>query len=146
MERFARRYRNKPETAAQIREAIRRFCRTCRFSEREVWDISVAVGEACANAIEHGYVPGSDIDVRCVHNDDGISIAIHDAGGGLAESQKRWERVVHKTGPGGFGFTIMRGFVDGVRLRVSAGNGASLFLRKRHSNGLTESPQSATAG
>ena len=38
----------------KVRQFIERLAKECGFNESDVFDLKVAIGEACANAIEHG--------------------------------------------------------------------------------------------
>jgi hypothetical protein len=47
-----------PQVLAQIRQMLRRWLRAKGAHTDEIAAITLACGEACANAIEHAYAPG----------------------------------------------------------------------------------------
>ena len=56
-----------PESLAPIRYALGRWLRGSDLNEEEIYEVMVACGEACANAIEHAYSPGdASFDVEAV--------------------------------------------------------------------------------
>ena len=106
----------------------------CGFSSLQIADIRLAVGEAATNAVEHGHVPGSTIDVEWWFEANELWISIEDHGGGLATSEKTWMRAVDKVGEGGFGMLLMNRLMDDVRLAKIPGDGAKLIMRKRRTD------------
>lgn len=67
---------------AKVREFIEQLAVDCGFAESEVFEIKVAVGEACANAIEHGSPAGgtSNVSVNCVFSGKCLDIEVTDEG------------------------------------------------------------------
>jgi len=105
------------------------FARTCGFSEREVNDIAMASGEAFVNAVEHGHVPGSSVDVMYSSDERALTISIKDAGGGLDAAEKTWNSVVNKPFPGGYGRMMMRALMDEVFTHIDPGDGTTVVMR-----------------
>ena len=54
-ERFSATLRAEPTELARLRRLLMRWLRLTRASAQEIYDITIATGEACANAIEHAY-------------------------------------------------------------------------------------------
>lgn len=131
MKRFRKTYPNQPKAAEAIRRDTEGFANSCGFIGDELSDIMLAVGEASTNAIEHGHVPDSEIEVDCWFDASELWISIEDSGGGLAPIEKTWSRAVQKLGEGGFGMRIMGTVMDEVMLEPIPGNGAKLIMRKR---------------
>jgi serine/threonine-protein kinase RsbW len=131
MERFHKKYQNAPKAATDIRRDTEAFARSCGFSDGEILDISLAVGEASTNAIEHGHIPESAIEVECWFEFNELWISIEDSGGGLSMSEKTWTRALQKQGEGGYGMLIIKTIMDDVRLAPVPGDGARLVMRKR---------------
>ena len=68
----------------EIRDRVAAFARGLPFSEQEIDDIRLAVGEASANAVRHGGVPKScQIAVKVAIHEDSLEIHIMDTGCGF---------------------------------------------------------------
>ncbi len=69
---------------AQVRQAIRRFTKTCKLPALIVDKIELAVDEAVANAVEHAYPEREDglVQVRAWRERRRFSVAIRDYGKG----------------------------------------------------------------
>ena len=93
------------------RRAVVAFARQW-FSGDDLSDIESAVGEALANCAEHGYVNGTQIDVRCRFDGRELSVEIKDAGQGF----DRWNASDFvkplSAAPRGYGTFIMRRLMD----------------------------------
>jgi anti-sigma regulatory factor (Ser/Thr protein kinase) len=64
-----------------LRQSLRRWLGKWGADADEIYDITVAVQEASANAVEHAYAPGSaafEVDAR--HDDGVITVIVHDRG------------------------------------------------------------------
>jgi len=90
----------------------------------------MASGEAFVNAIEHGHVPGSSVDVNYSSDERALTISIKDAGGGLDPAEKTWNSVVNKPFPGGYGRLMMRALMDDVCTHIDPGDGTTVVMRK----------------
>jgi anti-sigma regulatory factor (Ser/Thr protein kinase) len=64
------------------------FAATCGFSEAQIADVVFAVGEAVANAVEHGRAPGV-FAVACRFSGGALTVEITDGGRGFAQ----WHEV-----------------------------------------------------
>jgi serine phosphatase RsbU (regulator of sigma subunit)/anti-sigma regulatory factor (Ser/Thr protein kinase) len=96
----------RPGTLQPLRSVIRRWLREGGASEEEVFDVLVATGEACANAIRHAPATGAafELDGR---RDTDICITVRNRG--------RW-RERFNPGDGGRGLSIMNEFMDDVEI------------------------------
>lgn len=65
-----------------VRERIKNICERCELDERQIFDLQVAVGEATANAIEHGSPFGSNnfVEVKLNCNAGALTIIVKDQG------------------------------------------------------------------
>lgn len=90
---------------AEIRLLLRRWLRARGASDDEMYDITVACQEACANAIEHAYGPGTHyFELEATSEGDRVRVAVRDHG--------RWRppRGRHR----GRGTSLMRMLTDHV--------------------------------
>jgi PAS domain S-box-containing protein len=95
----------RPTSVASLRHALRRWLEGAGVGEEDVFDITVACGEAVSNSIEHAYGLGEgDIEMEAVVLDGQVSISIRDYG------QWRAERETDR----GRGFGMMRELMDDV--------------------------------
>ena len=111
-----------PESAPLLRRILRRWLREHGASPDEVEELTLACGEASANAIEHAYPPEARSFLVGAHvEEDGeIVMRIQDWG------QWRPPRGTHR----GKGMTLMEGLTDSVE--VDGGEeGTTVTLRKR---------------
>jgi anti-sigma regulatory factor (Ser/Thr protein kinase) len=118
------------EELASIRRLLRRWLREHDATEEEVDEITVASQEACTNAIEHAYSPGSAafaLEARVTAGE--VTIAVQDQG--------HW-RGGRPNGEGGRGMVLMHGLADEVEVIPGPeGAGTTVELRRR----LRSSPQ-----
>jgi GAF domain-containing protein/anti-sigma regulatory factor (Ser/Thr protein kinase) len=95
------------ETLAGMRPLLRRWLSRWGAEPEEIYDITVAVQEASANAIEHAYGPvRATFEVEAVHEHGVITISVRDRG--------RWRapRGTHR----GRGLGMMRSLMDSVEV------------------------------
>lgn len=111
------------------RNAIASFARICGFSAEEISDIRLAAGEALSNAVEHGHtLRSSGFSVRCIFNEDELTIEIRDNGEGFSLEGKRDETPIEQRSRG-FGIFLMHRLMDGVQFD---NNGTCVRLIRRH--------------
>ena len=92
-----------------LRQLLRRWLGKWGASSDETYDITVAVQEAAANAVEHAYAPGSaafEVDAR--HEDGVITVVVQDHG--------RW-RAARGGEQRGRGLPIMHSLMDAVEVQ-----------------------------
>ena len=130
MRRFVKQYASEAKAVRVMRDDITRFAGVCGFSGDTVNEICIASGEAFINAVEHGHVPGSSVDVAYSSDERGMTISIKDAGGGLEPSEKTWKSVVDKPYPGGYGRLMMGALMDEVITHIDPGDGTTVVMRK----------------
>jgi anti-sigma regulatory factor (Ser/Thr protein kinase) len=119
-----------PKTRGVLDAALALFSvsRECRD------DIALAVGEACANAVEHA-ADGADYEVTVTIRDDRCVIDVIDDGVGVAEP------VDLEAGPDaetGRGLRIIRALADVVEFRRDRNHGAALRIVKLFKRGTAQ--------
>jgi anti-sigma regulatory factor (Ser/Thr protein kinase) len=108
------------------------------FSSRDVMRVSLAIHEACANVIAHGYQgdTGQRIDlVVCIAPED-ITVEIQDYGVKPDVTAIR-SRTLQDIRPGGLGTYFMRAIMDEVVYDLSSDTGTLLRMTKRRSTPCT---------
>lgn len=102
------------------------------FSGSEVMRITLAVHEACANIIEHGYQgdTGQRIDLTVVITPDDLTVEIRDYGS-KPDLSTIQPRALQDVRPGGLGTHFMRSIMDSVTYDLSPDVGTLLRMTKR---------------
>jgi anti-sigma regulatory factor (Ser/Thr protein kinase) len=100
---------------------LARWLRAGGSGEGEVYEVLVACGEACANAIAHAYAPGDAVFIVCATRDHGeLEIAVEDTG--------TWRPT--RRPARGRGLELMRQLMDSVEVDRHDG-GTRIRLRRR---------------
>ena len=111
-----------PAALAPVRARLRAWLADARVDEDVVFDVVIAAGEACANAIEHPLSRTSGkVSLRAQLQDGEVSVRIRDDGH-WREARKRSDR--------GLGLVLMRDLMDEVDVDASGG-GTEVLLRRR---------------
>jgi anti-sigma regulatory factor (Ser/Thr protein kinase) len=112
--------RARPEVLAHVRRVLRAWLRRQRAGEREISAITLAVSEACANAIEHAYGPSEARFRLQASIEDGLArIEVHDEGSW--REPRGQER--------GRGIMLMRTYMDVVDIK-HANSGTTVAMEK----------------
>ncbi|MEU4837130.1 ATP-binding protein [Nocardia testacea] len=107
---------------AEVRHRTQEWLAHCPLGEEQAYDVLLAIGEACANAIEHGHRgDGGTIRLRLEHEAGGLHITVADHG--------RWKSPDPRPDQvRGRGMAIIRALVPEVEVIVSAG-GTTVEMR-----------------
>ena len=108
------------EALAGVRHLLRRWLRQQGAVDDEIYDITVACQEACANAVEHAYAPGKEafeVEARKVGRT--VEIVVRDRG------QWRRARGTHR----GRGMPMMEALMDSVHVQHTA-DGTAVIQRR----------------
>jgi anti-sigma regulatory factor (Ser/Thr protein kinase) len=119
------RLRGKPASVAEARRCIVDFARDCGFTDEQLFDIGLAVGEACANAVMHASTDGSSFLVRAYDHADKIIVTVTDPGDDSAPPLLRDPDRV-----GGLGLFLIRRLMDRMSLEMSP-EGTKLTMSRR---------------
>lgn len=113
---------------AEIRNHIKQIGEHCNLSDRQIFDLQVAIGEACANAVEHGSPLGSDNNVKIslLCDGDALTIAVKDEG----KFKRRMSDADIELNFRGRGIPLMLALVDKVTID-EARDGTCVVLVKR---------------
>jgi anti-sigma regulatory factor (Ser/Thr protein kinase)/putative methionine-R-sulfoxide reductase with GAF domain len=110
-----------PQVLAPIRQALRRWLRAHGADPQDIAALTLASGEACANAIEHAYSPGRAVfELEALHSSGTVTLTVRDNG--------RWRRPrgVNR----GRGLKMIEASVDEVDVRATT-TGTEVMLRRR---------------
>ncbi len=110
---------------APVRATLRNWLNRCDLSHRTIQDVLVAVGEACANAVEHGHrhAPGQQIRLRAAATVTQLQLTVTDTG--------RWKasQPADRTNRG-HGIPLMRALMQQVTIEPGdAGTTVDMQLR-----------------
>ena len=97
------------------------------------FDIETAVGEACANAVEHGYTRTRGFSIACGFADGALTVEIRDFHGGapLSPASKASRMGLGKN-EGGLGLLLISALTDEWHLRPANSGGSILTFRVGH--------------
>ncbi len=119
-----------PEMLPVIRSRVADFARTMPFTEEEVQEIKLAVGEASANAVKHGVSSDScRIEIEMEKQPTALKISVSDHGCGF-DPEKAKVAQNDRLDESGRGITVMRAVMDEVNFRP-ANPGTRVELLKR---------------
>jgi anti-sigma regulatory factor (Ser/Thr protein kinase) len=113
-----------PKTLAHVRRMLRRWLLERGASEGDVAEVTIAVSEACANAIEHAYSPSpASFELDAFGTNGEVTVAVRDNG--------RW-RPPRGTNRGR-GLSIIVAAMDDVQIdRTETGTEVVMRRRLRH--------------
>ena len=113
-----------PRTLAHVRRVLRRWLLARGADEADVAEVTIAVSEACANAIEHAYSPApANFELDAFGPDGEITVAVRDEG--------RWRAP--RGSNRGRGLSIMVAAMDDVQIeRTETGTEVVMRRRLRH--------------
>jgi anti-sigma regulatory factor (Ser/Thr protein kinase)/putative methionine-R-sulfoxide reductase with GAF domain len=110
-----------PKILAEIRLVLRRWLRHQGAGDSQTLEITLAVSEACTNAIEHAYSPApAEFTLQARANEGEMTFVVSDAGSWRApRGQDR-----------GRGLTIIRAAMDDVKVNSSE-TGTEVVMRRK---------------
>jgi anti-sigma regulatory factor (Ser/Thr protein kinase) len=109
-----------PEALITARRALRNWLAEVGVDPEALYDITLATGEACTNAIEHAYAPGeASFDLEATRGDSDVLVTVRDYG---AWREPRGQNR-------GRGLKLMQTLMDDVNVRREA-TGTIVELRR----------------
>lgn len=116
--------------AAVARIQAEAIARRLRFDEEKVYDIKMAAGEACGNAIEHGSSRrGVDIHYHITPTD--LIIEVRDYGQGFTLPTEEIDLPLDLLSERGRGLFLMKALMDKVDINSAPGEGTLIVLDKK---------------
>lgn len=123
------------ENESFARGVISCFALQLNPSLAELADIKTAVSEAVTNAIVHAYLnKEGEIIIESEINGDILHINIFDQGVGienLSEALEPFYTTKPEEERSGMGFTIMKSFMDEVRVESEKDKGTKIYMSKK---------------
>ncbi len=123
------------ENESFARAVIGCFALKLNPSIAEISDIKTAVSEAVTNCIVHGYPDKiGEITIKAEIKDNELHIFIFDKGVGISnigEALEPFYTSKPEDERSGMGFTIMKSFMDEVRVESKQDSGTSVYMLKK---------------
>lgn len=117
---------------SDVRKFVDNKAKSCGFDDSQTYDIKVAVGEACSNAIEHGSPEGTKnqvvISFNCKSSE--AVITVQDEGKFKRQVVEYDADGVHHRGRG---MAFMLALMDEVQVKT-ASSGTEVIMKKIKSN------------
>jgi serine/threonine-protein kinase RsbW len=124
------------ENVPLITRRIARVAKEAGFGAHALYQIELAVDEACANVVEHAY-PGEkqgEMEVSCYLDTQAFVIRVRDWGTGFDPNSVEEPDVdapLEDRGLGGLGLFLVRQVMDGVRFSFDPRRGSELLMSKK---------------
>ena len=125
----------------QIAEFVSERARLSGMNDDRVFDVQMAVDEACTNTVQHAYDGRADgeIQVCCYVDRDDFVVRIRDFGIPFDPSKVPEPDIsapLEERAVGGLGWYFIRKLMDQVEIRPTA-EGNELTMRKRRESGTS---------
>ena len=118
-----------------IREFVVRSGRELDLEEEALFELQLAVDEACTNVIKHAYGgQGGMIEVTVEPDEDGVRVTVRDWGRSFELQEIPVPNVaipLEQRELGGFGLYLIQQMVDDVHFDFDTENGNTLTMVKR---------------
>lgn len=124
------------ENVPRAIECVTQWATKAGFDERALYEIQLAVDEACANVVDHAYQgadPG-DIEVFCRLDDQVLTVRVRDWGKGFdldTVEDPDLEAPLEERSLGGLGLFLVRQVMDSVQFTSDPELGNELMMSKR---------------
>lgn len=123
------------ERLSKISEFVEKAARQCGLDDHQVYDVQMAVDEACSNVIEHAYEgkPNGKIEIVCEKQNDEFTITIRDTGKPFDPTRiapPKTNVPIAERDIGGLGLFFIHQLMDRVNFDFSK-NGNRLTMVKR---------------
>ena len=124
------------ENVPRAIECVTEWAQKAGFDERELYEIQLAVDEACANVVDHAYQgadPG-DIEISCRLDDQILTVQVRDWGTGFditSVADPDLDAPLEERTLGGLGLFLVRQVMDDVQFKSDPELGNELMMSKR---------------
>lgn len=122
----------KGEFALIARAQAEAIAKRLNFDRDSVSDLVLSVGEACDNAVEHGYSE-KGINIQYTICDKELTVEVRDYGKGF-DPEGKGKQLPDLFAERGRGIYIMKSISDSVDIKSEPGKGTSVTIRKKRTN------------
>lgn len=124
------------ENVPRAIECVTEWAQKAGFDERALYEIQLAVDEACANVVDHAYqgADRGDIEVCCHLDDQILTIQVRDWGRGFdlsSVADPDLDAPLEQRSLGGLGLFLVRQVMDDVQFTSDPEQGNELVMLKR---------------
>lgn len=124
------------ENVPAATQRIAKVAREVGFDEPALYQIELAVDEACANVVEHAYPQGEqgDLEISCYLEGRCFVIRVRDWGAGfdpVTVEEPNVNAPLEERGLGGLGLFLVRRVMDRVKFSFDPLRGNELLMFKR---------------
>lgn len=117
-------------------DCVAEWARKAGFGEQGLYEIQLAVDEACANVVDHAYegMDTGEIEVSCLLDGQTLTIRVRDWGKGFDLStiaEPDLTAPLEERCLGGLGLFLVRQMMDDVEFRSDPEQGNELIMHKR---------------
>ena len=127
---------SKPEYVSLARLTASSIANRVGFNIEEIEDIKVAIGEACTNAIQHGFNDTSkNYEIEFYIYDDELLIKVIDFGTSGVKLETKMPDI-NNLNEGGLGLFIIETLMDEVEYITNENKGSEIRMIKRLEEGV----------
>jgi serine/threonine-protein kinase RsbW len=135
-ERFSLSIDSRLERLSEIAEFVEDAASRCGLGEKQIYDVQMAVDEACSNVIEHGYggKPTGQIEIECEKRGKDFVIIVRDYGKPFDPkkvARPKTNAPLSERNIGGLGLFFIYKLMDRVDFNFSSGRGNVLTMVKK---------------
>ena len=135
-QRFALAVASRVERLGEVAAFVENAARTCGLNEKQMYDVQMAVDEACSNVIEHAYrgKTNGKIEIVCEVRGKEFVITIRDYGTPFDPKQvarPNTHAPLSERNIGGLGLFFMYQLMDRVEFDFSSQQGNRLTMTKK---------------
>lgn len=117
-------------------DCVREAARAAGFDESALYEIELAVDEACANVVHHAYEEGEtgDMEVSCHMDGSDFVVQVRDWGRAFdpgAVPEPDVKAPLEERSLGGLGLFLIKQFMDQVQFTIDPVNGNTLTMVKK---------------
>ena len=124
------------ESVPLATNCVTKWAQAAGFDQQALYEIQLAVDEACANVVDHAYTstePG-DMEICCSFNEQVLTILVRDWGKGFdpeGVSEPDVEAPLDERTLGGLGLFLVKQVMDQVQFTCDPTRGNELQMSKR---------------
>jgi serine/threonine-protein kinase RsbW len=124
------------ENVPAVTRCLAEAARTLGFGGQALYQIELAIDEACANVVEHAYLgeEQGEMEVSCYLQGEMFVIRVRDWGTGFdpnAVEEPDVDAPLEDRGLGGLGLFLVQQVMDEVKFRFDPHQGSELLMFKR---------------